>query len=126
MTAQGRYSGRADVPLSARGRAQAEAVAARLAAMGTPVAAVFSSPLSRCTATAAAISVALGGAGVTIDDDLIECDFGIWEGQTFADVRQRYPTELDRWMRSTSVAPPGGEPMSDVATRVDRFVARLR
>ena len=41
--------------------------------------------------------------------DLIECDFGEWEGLTFAEVRERWPAELAAWLDSTAVAPPGGE-----------------
>jgi probable phosphoglycerate mutase len=67
FTAQRRYSGRGDVPLSARGLAQARATAARVAALAPTVAAVVSSPLSRCTATAEAIAGALGGAPVRGD-----------------------------------------------------------
>jgi probable phosphoglycerate mutase len=126
LTEQRRYSGRGDVPLSARGRAQAEAVAARLVTVDGPVSAVVSSPLSRCTATAAAISVALGRIGVTVDDDLIECDYGLWEGLTFGEVRERWPGELDTWLGSTSVAPPAGESFEMVAVRVRRAVNRLR
>jgi probable phosphoglycerate mutase len=82
--------------------------------------------LSRCTATAAAISVALGGVGVTVDDDLVEGDFGLWEGLTFAEVRERWPAELDTWLTSTSAAPPAGESLATVANRVRRAAARLR
>jgi ribonuclease H / adenosylcobalamin/alpha-ribazole phosphatase len=114
------------VPLSARGRAQAEAVAARVAALGRPVTAVVSSPLSRCTATAAAVSVALGGVGVTVDGDLVECDFGLWEGLTFTEVRERWPAELETWLNSPRAAPPAGESFDTVTARVRRAAARLR
>jgi probable phosphoglycerate mutase len=124
-TAQRRYSGRGDVPLSARGTAQAEATAARIAALTPSVAAVVTSPLSRCTATAEAIAVALGAAPVVPERDLIECDFGEWEGCTFAEVRERWPAEMDAWLGSTAVAPPGGEAFSEVSTRVRRAVAGL-
>ena len=114
------------MPLTARGRAQAEAVAARMVALGRPVTAVVSSPLTRCTATAAAISVALGGIGVTVDDDLVECDFGLWEGLTFAEVRERWPAEMAKWLDSTATAPPAGESLDTVTVRVRRVVVRLR
>ena len=114
------------MPLTARGRAHAEAVAARVVALGGSVAAVVSSPLSRCTATAAAISVALGGVGVTVDDDLVECDFGLWEGLTFGEVRERWPAEMTKWLDSTATAPPAGESLDMVAVRVRRAVVRLR
>jgi ribonuclease H / adenosylcobalamin/alpha-ribazole phosphatase len=126
LNVERRYSGREDVPLSVRGRAQGEAVAARVAALAGPVAAVVSSPLSRCTDTAELIAVALGGLPVLRDPDLVECDFGDWEGLTFAEVRERWPEQLSAWLDSSSIAPPGGESFRAVGVRVRRVVARLR
>ena len=123
-TAQKRYSGRGDVPLSERGRAQAAATAARIAQLAPTVAAVVTSPLSRCVATAEAIAAAVG-APVVRDPDLIECDFGEWEGRTFAEVRERWPEEHAAWLASTSVAPPGGEAFTAVAARARQAVARV-
>ncbi|MBQ1065986.1 bifunctional RNase H/acid phosphatase [Micromonospora chalcea] len=120
------YSGRGDVPLTERGRAQARATAARVAALAPSVAAVVSSPLSRCTATAEAIAARVGNPPVRTDDDLIECDFGVWEGHTFAEVRERWAAELDAWLASTRVAPPQGESFVAVAERTGRAVDRLR
>ncbi|WFE67198.1 bifunctional RNase H/acid phosphatase [Micromonospora sp. WMMD714] len=125
-TVQHRYAGRADVPLSESGQAQARATAARVAALAPSVAAVLSSPLSRCTATAEAIAGALGGLPVRPQDDWIECDFGDWDGHTFAEVRDRWPGELDAWLASTRIAPPGGESFTEVGQRVDRAMAALR
>ncbi|MFG1955480.1 bifunctional RNase H/acid phosphatase [Micromonospora sp. NPDC048830] len=125
FTAQRRYSGRGDVPLSERGRAQARATAARVAALAPAVAAVVSSPLSRCTATAEAIAAALGGIPVRRLDDLIECDFGAWEGRTFAEVREGWPGELDAWLASTRVAPPEGESFTEVGARAARATDAL-
>ncbi|MEV0002979.1 bifunctional RNase H/acid phosphatase [Micromonospora sp. NPDC050980] len=125
-TVQKRYSGRGDVPLTARGRAQARATAARVAELAPSVAAVVSSPLSRCTATAEAIAPLVGNPPVRTDDDLIECDFGVWEGRTFAEVRDGWPGELDAWLASTRVAPPRGESFTAVAARTGRGVDRLR
>ncbi|MEU7584833.1 bifunctional RNase H/acid phosphatase [Micromonospora sp. NPDC049230] len=125
-TEQRRYSGRGDVPLSERGRAQAGATGARVAALAPSVAAVLSSPLSRCTATAAAIAAALGGdVPVRTEDDLIECDFGAWEGRTFAEVRQQWPGEMDAWLASPRIAPPDGESFTHVAERAHRVTAGL-
>ncbi|MEW2381864.1 bifunctional RNase H/acid phosphatase [Micromonospora sp. NPDC047707] len=125
-TEQRRYSGRGDVPLSARGRAQVKATATRVAALAPSVAAVVSSPLSRCTHTAEAIAAALGGLPVRLDDDLIECDFGAWEGRTFAEVREGWAGEMDAWLASTKVAPPDGESFAEVAARSRRAVDGLR
>src|SRR5213079_2935535 len=95
LTAQRRYSGRGDVPLSAVGTAQAKATAKRVAALcerDVPV--VVSSPLSRCVRTAELIAAKVGAAAspgpVQVEDDLIECDFGEWEGLTFAEVREKW------------------------------------
>ncbi|OHX06393.1 bifunctional RNase H/acid phosphatase [Micromonospora sp. WMMB235] len=125
-TVQKRYSGRGDVPLTGRGRAQARATAARVAALAPSVAAVVSSPLSRCTATAEAVAAQVGNPPVRTDDDLIECDFGVWEGHTFAEVREGWAAELDAWLASTRVAPPRGESFVTVAERTGRAVDRLR
>jgi broad specificity phosphatase PhoE/ribonuclease HI len=122
LTAQRRYSGRGDVPLTERGRAQGQAVAARVMALGAPLTAVVTSPLERCTRTAEQFV----GTPVVIDPDLTECDFGAWEGHTFADVRERWRAELAAWLESTAVAPPGGESFDAVGERAARALARLR
>jgi ribonuclease H / adenosylcobalamin/alpha-ribazole phosphatase len=119
FTAEKRYSGRGDVPLTPEGRAQAEAVGKRAAAMGATVA--VSSPLSRCVETANAI-----GVKVVTDQDLIEVDFGAWEGMTFSEVRTQFPRELREWLGATSVAPPDGESFQHVAKRVRTALARIR
>ena len=119
FTAEKRYSGRGDVPLTPAGRAQAEAVARRAVALGAQAA--VTSPLSRCVDTGGLIGVPLKK-----EMDLIECDFGAWEGMTFAEVRAQFPRELREWLASTSVAPPGGESFQHVAKRVRTALARIR
>jgi probable phosphoglycerate mutase len=126
LTEQRRYSGRGDVPLSERGVAQAKATAARLASLAGAVPAVVSSPLSRATATAALVAAALGDLPVRTEPDLIESDFGDWEGRTFVEVREGWPEQLTRWLDSPAVAPPNGESFRAVDRRVRRAVARLR
>jgi probable phosphoglycerate mutase len=126
LTAQRRYSGRGDPELSERGRDQARAAARRVVALAPTADLVVSSPLSRCTGTAAPIAEALNGALLRTDVDLIECDFGLWEGLTYGEVRDRWPAEHDRWLSSPTVAPPGGESFRSVAARVERAVTRLR
>jgi probable phosphoglycerate mutase len=129
LTAQRRYCGRSDPPLSQRGRSQAAAVANRVAAMvssaGVPPAVIVTSPLSRASATAAEIAGALGGAAVISEPALIECDYGDWDGHTFAEVRRRWPDEFQAWLASTAVAPPGGESFEAVTQRVRPVVSRL-
>jgi probable phosphoglycerate mutase len=125
FTAERRYSGRGDVDLSPTGEAQAAATAERLSTMVQAVASVVTSPLSRCRRTAEAIAARLGPAPVRVEERLIECDFGEWEGLTFADVKQRWPEQLDTWLAATDVAPPGGESFVTVATRVRAAVADI-
>ena len=64
---------------------------------------------------------------MAVDDDLIETDFGAWEGLTFAEAAERDPELHRRWLRDTSTEPPGGESFDHVNQRVrqarDRIVA---
>lgn len=130
LTPEKRFSGSGgpDPELSAVGRHQAQAVAAALAERGGAVDAVVASPLRRCQETAAAVADRLG-LDVRTEDGLRETDFGAWEGMTFAEVRERYPEDLDAWLGSTSARPTGGgESFDTVARRVavarDKTVAR--
>ena len=131
-TVSRRYSGRGDVPLTEAGHAEARLAAGRVADMIThgpdaPVAVVVSSPLSRCTATAETIRARLGGGmPLRVEPDLIECDFGAWDGLTFSEVRVHWPNELARWLDSPAVAPPAGESFRSVSLRVRRAVTALR
>jgi probable phosphoglycerate mutase len=125
LTSQGRYSGRGDVPLSEQGEAQAMAAGGRVAGIARDVTAVVTSPLSRCTRTAELIAAELGGVDVTVLPDLIECDFGEWEGLTFAEAQERSPAAMTAWLESPSVAPPGGESFEAVARRARRALATV-
>ncbi len=118
-----RYSGRGNPDLTDVGRRQAQDAARYLAAKGG-IAAVVSSPLSRAYDTAKAAADALG-LSVDVDDDLIETDFGEWEGLTFLEAAERHPDVHGRWLRDTSLKPPGGESFDEVADRIQRFRDRL-
>lgn len=123
LSVQRRYSGRGNPALTEVGRRQADAAARYLAQRGG-ISAVFASPLQRAYDTAAAAAKALG-LDVTVDDDLIETDFGAWEGLTFAEAAERDPELHRRWLRDTSTAPPGGESFDTVADRVLRGRERI-
>ncbi|GAA0537045.1 bifunctional RNase H/acid phosphatase [Paractinoplanes ferrugineus] len=126
LTAQGRYSGRGDVPLSDEGEAQAMAAGGRVAGISRDVTAVLSSPLLRCTRTAELIAAEVGGVAVTVVPDLIECDFGDWEGLTFTEVQNRWPDEMREWLASPAVAPPAGESFRAVAKRTRGVLAAIK
>ncbi|PSL54455.1 ribonuclease HI/probable phosphoglycerate mutase [Saccharothrix carnea] len=113
-----RYSGRGNPPLTEVGRGQAEAAARRLAKV-EGLDAVVSSPLGRARETARAVASATG-AELTWDDDLIETDFGAWEGLTFAEAAERDPDVHRRWLGDPSVPAPGGESFEQVHHRVRR------
>jgi ribonuclease H / adenosylcobalamin/alpha-ribazole phosphatase len=123
LSAQRRYSGRGNPALTDVGRQQAGA-AARYVAQRGGIAAVFSSPLQRAYDTAATAAKALG-LDVTVDDDLIETDFGAWEGLTFNEAAQHDPELHRRWLRDTSTTPPGGESFDSVLDRVLRARERI-
>lgn len=112
----GRYLGRrSDPPLSARGRAQAEALARRLAS--EPLAAIYSSPLRRALETARAI--AAHHLPVEIVADLVEMDFGLWDGLSYQEVEAREPEQLARWLEDPlAVVPPEGEGLAGMGRRV--------
>lgn len=117
-----RYTGQSDVPLSALGERQAEALAARLAS--SPFDTIVSSDLVRARATAERLAAVLDRP-LQLDADLREVGMGEWEGRTVADVAERYREALAKWERDpVHFAPPGGESLDQFAARVARALAR--
>jgi broad specificity phosphatase PhoE len=117
----GRLQGRLDRPLTELGREQARLVAAGLAGCGAT--AVLTSPLVRAADTAREIASVLGVA-VEADDRLLEVDYGDWDGRKLGDVS---PEEWRAWIDDATFAPPGGESLISVTTRVGDFCSdRLR
>ena len=110
-----RHTGRTDVPLDEDGRRQAEKAGVRLG--GLHFDRVLTSPLSR-----AADTCRLAGLDDCQPcDDLLEWDYGAYEGRTTADIRAERPG----WLLWRDGA-PGGEQAADVGRRVDRVIASLR
>jgi ribonuclease H / adenosylcobalamin/alpha-ribazole phosphatase len=122
MSVQQRYAGRSDAPLTDAGVQQAAAAAKRLASAGLGV--IVTSPLLRAVQTAQEAATVTGAAVVT-DDGFRETDFGAWEGLTFAEVQERWPAELTAWLADPEVAPPAGESLTDVSTRVTAALHRV-
>jgi len=113
-----RLQGRSDLPLSELGIAQSTELASALASCGATR--VVSSPLERARATAAPIAAALG-AEVEIEEDLIELDYGEWDGRALTDVT---PHDWASWRADPNFAPPGGESLAAVRARVERWLRR--
>lgn len=123
LSAERRFAGRGDIPLTETGKLQAKAAAQRLAARGG-VQLIVTSPLRRARLTAEAVAAATG-APVQVDEGWIEADFGEWEGLSYAEAMERWPGEVTAWMNDTSVAPPGGESFATAGRRVLAALDRL-
>ncbi|MDQ6875404.1 MAG: bifunctional RNase H/acid phosphatase [Actinomycetota bacterium] len=123
LSVEKRFSGRGDAALTPAGQAQARALAARVAELPR-VDAVVSSPLRRARQTAQVVADALH-LPVVEEEGLAETDFGTWDGYTMADVRSQWPDELDAWLASADVAPPGGESFTATELRVRRARDRI-
>jgi broad specificity phosphatase PhoE len=115
-SAFGRHTGRTDIPLSDRGRREAGLLGARLGAQR--FVRVFTSPLRR-----AADTCRLAGFGDVAEprDDLVEWDYGAYEGRTTPEIRAERPG----WLLWTDGA-SGGESAAEVGVRADRMLAELR
>ena len=111
-----------DAPLTDTGVRQAAAAAKRLASAG--IDAIVASPLQRTVRTAEEVA-AVTGVPVLTDEGFRETDFGAWDGLTFAEVRERWPSELTTWLADPSVAPPGGESFDQVSERVTAASHRI-
>lgn len=123
---EGRFQGKQDIPLNARGRAQARRVGEAFAAR--PLDHVYASPLSRARETAEAVACRLGLA-VELLPRAAEIDHGEWEGCLAADVARRWPELLRRWHEMPQdVRMPGetGESLEDVLCRAKEALEHIR
>jgi broad specificity phosphatase PhoE len=121
--AERRFQGSTDVPLSPRGRAQAEALARGLRRYR--VGAAYVSPFRRALETA---ELALKGTGipVVVLDDLRELSLGQWEGCTVDEIRAQDGDPYVAWLRAPhDYPPPGSEPLPVVSDRVRAAVDRI-
>jgi probable phosphoglycerate mutase len=112
-TVSGQHTGRTDIPLSDDGRVRARALAPRLS--GQDFVAVWSSPLSRALETAS-----LAGFEPVLREELMEWDYGRYEGLTSAQIDELAPG-WSLWRDGC----PGGESAADVGARADALLASL-
>jgi probable phosphoglycerate mutase len=115
----GRHTGRTDLPLTAQGRAEAEALRDRIQTLDAAhdLALVLTSPLVRARETAELAGV---GDRAEVVDALREWDYGEYEGVTTAEVR----TAIPGWTVWTGPC-PGGESAADVGARADSVLERV-
>jgi broad specificity phosphatase PhoE len=112
---EGRWQGQADPPLNTEGRAQAEALAARL--NGIAFAALYASDLQRARETADVIARKIGRP-VSLDARLREINQGEWEGMLSEQVQREYPAEwAARALDPLRARAPQGELVAQVAAR---------
>ena len=117
------FRGRADVPLNATGLRQAALLGDYFGEK--PLDAVFTSPMARAYRTAASIATARGLAPVETPE-LIDLDFGVWQGLARADVKQRWPELYRAWREHPErVRFPDGESLEDVRARLGRLLKRV-
>ena len=120
--AERRFQGHADRPLNARGRAQAEALAERLAS--APLAAVYASDLARARETAQIVA-RRHGLPVVTRPDLKEVDVGSWSGLTTDEARTRHPEAFSRWRDEGQPGWADGETYEEMRARARRAVLEI-
>lgn len=112
----GQHTGLTDLPLTERGERNARRLGERLS--GLTFAKVLSSPLERAFRTCELAG--FGGVAV-VDPDLVEWDYGEYEGITTAEIRKKRPD----WQLFRDGC-PGGETPQQVGARADRVITRIR
>jgi broad specificity phosphatase PhoE len=115
-TLSGQHTGLTDLPLTPDGECNARRLGQRL--KGMKFAKVFTSPLQRASRTC---ELSGFGAGAVTDPDLVEWDYGEYEGLTSAQILRDHPD----WQLFRDGA-PGGESPEQVGERADRVVERIR
>jgi probable phosphoglycerate mutase len=110
----GKHTGRTEIPLTDAGREVARELRSRIE--GRTFSGVLCSPLSRARETAQLAGLECSG----LRDDLLEWDYGEYEGLTTPEIRETRPG----WWLWTDGC-PGGEMPDDVGARVDRVIAEV-
>lgn len=122
-TAAGRCVGRANVPLSGRGKAMAEELVGCLSQAG--FVRLCTSPSQRARDTITPLAGRMGMKPEIIPE-LDEIDMGEWDGLFFRDIQSRYPVAYaERGKHFADFRPPGGESFNDVADRAIPVLSRL-
>jgi broad specificity phosphatase PhoE len=116
----GKHTGLTDLPLLPEGEEQAQALSERLGSR--PFAEVWVSPLQRAGRTAELAGLTITG----VDPDLVELDYGGYEGRTTAEISESTGRTWSIWADGTVPGDTPGESLTQVAARVDRVLDRAR
>jgi broad specificity phosphatase PhoE len=123
LTAEDRFAGSSDVPLSDEGREQVAALAERLRCDALD--AIYASPLGRTMETARIIA-APHRCTLQPEPDLREIDYGRWEGHTRDEVERGFAEEYEAWQEDPlTIAPTGGESGIQVLARALPVMRRI-
>ncbi len=120
--ALGKLQGHTDIPINQVGRDQALALARGFASDGLTE--VWTSDLSRARQTGEIIATALGLAPPSVDPELRERRFGVFEGLTRDECRTLHPEAWQAWVSQTG-SPSGGESRTEAAARMARALGRI-
>lgn len=122
---EARFRGRSEIPLDELGLKQAEATA-RYVALRWPVVAVYASPMNRTMQTAAIIAQAQGLSAQPLEE-LIDVDFGAFQGLLADEAERLYPEVYRAWLEAPhTVQFPGGESLAHVRSRVLKALEKMK
>ena len=120
----GRHTGRSDLPLLPAGEDDARRLRPVLA--GRQITHALVSPLARARRTAELAGLFDGGIDTALEPDLVEVDYGGYEGLTTPQIREQLGGPWSLWADGTVPGETPGETLTEVAARVDRVLARVR
>ena len=121
---QQRFCGHADIPLSARGRAQARWLARQL--QNEAIAGIYASDLARARETAEIIANQRARAvPVKVSAAWREMGFGAWEGLTYAAIAEQFKDQLGFFTDPEQCSPPGGESLAQMLQRIQAGLAAI-
>jgi broad specificity phosphatase PhoE len=118
----GKLQGHTDIELNETGREQARALAAGLGEAA--ITAVWTSDLARARETGAIVASALGLPAPSVDPELRERKFGVFEGLTRAECEAQHPAAWRDWVAQVGT-PPGAESRVESIARLGRVLARI-
>ena len=124
FNAEGRYFGKIDVELNKKGLRQANDIAKKM--IGLKINVIVASPLKRCRNTADIISGVIS-APVVLMDEFRERAYGVFEGLTRKEAKNKYP---ELWAKNITRiyngAPPGGETIKEAEARVYKGLKKIK